>query len=377
MTTRLEEPGDNCLAGGIAVTDAGGTRYVCHGATGQTGADGATGAEGAPGQNGTSVTTAVEPAGENCAGGGVSISDAGVTTYLCHGQDAASNVGFGGDTSGSHTTFGDENWSGSVPVSDNMFHDFTVSAGTTLEVPSGTTILATGTVTIDGTIRVLFGTGNETRHPSGDPEAGWSRVPATDNDPGEARPEFQLRHILNPGFYGGGNGSRSSGYGSEGGGALVIRAAEGITINGQITADGGDAYESASRGGNTGGGAGGFVILASKGAIDGTGIISAQGGSGGTSWGAFGGGAGGGGSGGVVHLLGPQPGGGLSIRVEGGPGGHAGGDYSWHPNYPGGAGGAMGAGGGTPYYNSSGIPATSGREGLVLYTYVENPGILF
>ena len=95
MTTAVEAPGGNCPNGGVSITDAGGTTYVCNGANGADGANGTNGTNGSDGSNGsdgadgTSVTTAVEAPGGNCLNGGVSVMDAGGTTYVCNGADGA------------------------------------------------------------------------------------------------------------------------------------------------------------------------------------------------------------------------------------------------------------------------------------------------
>jgi Collagen triple helix repeat (20 copies)/Thrombospondin type 3 repeat len=62
------------------------------GATGPGGAagqNGASGKDGAPGADGASVTSASEPAGGNCAFGGVRFVVAGSTSYVCNGAPGA------------------------------------------------------------------------------------------------------------------------------------------------------------------------------------------------------------------------------------------------------------------------------------------------
>ena len=130
VTTSQVERGPTCAEGGIAVTGAGGTLYLCNGArgpqgltgaigaigaigpkgdTGATGATGAigpigpkgdtgdtgatgqigqkgdTGAAGVPGAAGTSVTTSVVSKGSTCEEGGIAVTDAAGTLYLCNG----------------------------------------------------------------------------------------------------------------------------------------------------------------------------------------------------------------------------------------------------------------------------------------------------
>jgi hypothetical protein len=96
--TAAEPAGANCAAGGAKLTsgidaDRNGTlapgevndaatRYVCNGAKGDTGAKGDAGATGAAGQ---SVTAAPEPAGTNCANGGVRYTSVSGVNYVCNG----------------------------------------------------------------------------------------------------------------------------------------------------------------------------------------------------------------------------------------------------------------------------------------------------
>lgn len=132
--TAAEAAGANCATGGVrlqfgrdtngnntldaAEVTAALTRYVCNGAqgaTGTAGAPGATGATGAAGRN-TVAATAAEPAGANCATGGVRLQfgvdangnntldsgevTAALTRYVCNGaqgpqglQGVQGNVG--------------------------------------------------------------------------------------------------------------------------------------------------------------------------------------------------------------------------------------------------------------------------------------------
>ena len=92
VSAAVEAAGANCPNGGVSITDAGGTTYVCNGANGADGANGTNGSDGSNGSDGadgTSVTTAVEAPGGNCPNGGVSVMDAGGTTYVCNGADGA------------------------------------------------------------------------------------------------------------------------------------------------------------------------------------------------------------------------------------------------------------------------------------------------
>ncbi len=92
VTGVAEPAGVNCAAGGMKYTSASGTTYVCNGqvgATGATGAAGPTGPQGPAGGNGVSVTGVVELAGVNCAAGGMKYTSASGTTYVCNGQAGA------------------------------------------------------------------------------------------------------------------------------------------------------------------------------------------------------------------------------------------------------------------------------------------------
>jgi hypothetical protein len=66
------------------------------GAKGEPGAPGTNGTDGTDGKDGVGVTTASEPAGANCASGGVQLTAAGGVSYVCNGtpgpdgSDAAS-----------------------------------------------------------------------------------------------------------------------------------------------------------------------------------------------------------------------------------------------------------------------------------------------
>jgi hypothetical protein len=69
-------------AGATGATGATGSQGVA----GATGPKGDTGSTGASGANGTSVTSVPEPAGSNCANGGVKYMSASGTNYVCNGS---------------------------------------------------------------------------------------------------------------------------------------------------------------------------------------------------------------------------------------------------------------------------------------------------
>jgi hypothetical protein len=78
VTTASEPAGSNCADGGVQLTAPNGVGYVCNGKAG------------ANGQDGVSVTSAVEPAGSNCANGGSRFTAANGTTYACNGAGGLS-----------------------------------------------------------------------------------------------------------------------------------------------------------------------------------------------------------------------------------------------------------------------------------------------
>ena len=116
-------PGSQCPTGGYSIqfgldqnrngtldtSEVTSTTVVCNGATGATGAQGATGATGATGQNGKSslIATVPEPAGTNCANGGVAVQtgldtngdgtlepgEVQHTVYVCNGTSAGCGAG--------------------------------------------------------------------------------------------------------------------------------------------------------------------------------------------------------------------------------------------------------------------------------------------
>jgi hypothetical protein len=85
VTTASEPAGANCAGGGVELTAVNGFSYVCNGKDGADGQDGANGTNGADGHDGVSVTSAGEPAGSNCANGGSKFTAANGVTYACNG----------------------------------------------------------------------------------------------------------------------------------------------------------------------------------------------------------------------------------------------------------------------------------------------------
>src|SRR5262245_61462728 len=59
VTITVEPPGANCADGGVAMTSASGTAYVCNGADGNDGTNGSNGTNGTNGTNGVDATAPV------------------------------------------------------------------------------------------------------------------------------------------------------------------------------------------------------------------------------------------------------------------------------------------------------------------------------
>jgi len=244
--------------------------------------------------------------------------------------ESTSSSGGGGGTSGAYTVSSSEDWTesgGDHPGVILDFTDFTVAAGQTLILPSGLTIKASGTFTNNGTIVVQTGqpiTPNDEYAPS---QAVVLRPGFSWSSPGIPYEPDQIRGILNPGAIAAESGEAGNQFNNAGmgGGSLVIAAGV-IANNDSILAPGENAenvndgthcafnvactaaadLDSQDRGGS-GGGAGGFIILASDGAMT-VGTIDISGGDG--SNGGFtqtvSTSGGGGGGGGIVHLLAPD-----------------------------------------------------------------------
>jgi type VI secretion system Hcp family effector len=81
--------------GSISEDEAASFAFVCSGApgangeNGQNGQNGQNGLNGFNGEDGTSATVTAEPAGGNCANGGVRIASASGTNYVCNGAGAS------------------------------------------------------------------------------------------------------------------------------------------------------------------------------------------------------------------------------------------------------------------------------------------------
>jgi hypothetical protein len=290
--------------------------------------------------------------------------------------------------------------SGVLADTNLQYTDFTVSAGATLNIPSGAVIRCTGTFTVNGAIVVAAAA-------QGSLQSGFAGgfdgayAPASLGNalraaaPGEFGPNtvtqsgglaglginnvFQARQILRPGVFGGGGaGGSFAADGSDGGGSLVVLARTAVAVGaaGSIRADG------SVGGSRVGGGGGGIIILASPATITiaAGAAISAVGGPGGASD-SFAA-AGGGGGGGIVHLLAPTTTNAGTITVGGGAGGTAGAPGSvggTNRQGGGGGGGCFGSGGsGGSVISNPGNPGAGGAggAGALLLTNVD-PTSLF
>ncbi len=315
------------------------------------------------------------------------------------GVDGASLV-YGNGSAGARTIAVDEDWQ-DTPPTNLMFTDFTVNAGVTLDVPSGTVIRCTGTFTNQGTILVRFlgaGAGSPAGNPSGMiqpeialPHPGVGRsaagIPEFGNDTqfrlggsgGSGILSLQGRFLLRPGTFGGGGGFGTFGNGGGNGGesfSVLARTAIVNSDTGVIRAEGSDGSQ------GSGGGGGGIIILASMGSVTNNGTLSAIGGDGGPSNSTTG--PGGGGGGGIINFLAPviSHGPGAIEMVNGGTAGAAvfqsvTATFRWG----GGGGGACRGNGGNGGHVDAGIPVTpedaeAGEAGEV-YESIFDPTPLF
>jgi len=292
------------------------------------------------------------------------------------GMDALSLV-YGNSSAGARILSVDEDWQ-DTPPTNLMFTDFTVSAGVTLDIPSGTVIRCSGTFTNNGIIRVRFA-GASGGNPSGTP-SGMVQPELALPHPGVGRagagiPEFgddtqfrlggsggngllsmQGRFLLHPGTFGGGGGFGTFAFGGGSGGESLRVLARTAILNsdtGEIRADGSAGLQ------GSGGGGGGIIILASMGSVTNNGTLSAVGGNGGPSNNTTG--PGGGGGGGIINFLAPviNHGAGAMELVNGGTAGAAmfqsvTATFRWG----GGGGGACRGNGGSGGHLDAGAPVT-------------------
>jgi hypothetical protein len=349
----------------------------------------------------TVARTTPEPAGANCATGGVKIEmgldangngvlDAGevnaaLTRYVCNGAQGPQGIpgpagessadaiwGDGGD--GALTITSNVDWVASPPAGTLQYSSITVNAGVTLTVPSGLVLRSTGAVTINGTIQVRT---NPVPLSMGVAASRPESLSSSVNSAG-GLPVHPLvgRLLVNPSAEAGGWGGGNAGYAGAGGGAIVLLAKEGISIgaSGAILANGANGVTSSGSMDTGGGGAGGIIVIASGTSIANGGAFSAVGGTGGnarypapvdedTS-------AGGGGGGGIVLQIAPSIGGSGVLNVNGGPAGSG----TWAIGFASGGGACGGAGGRSG--GSSGS-ATAGSTGIVSQRVTASPSSLF
>lgn len=307
---------------------------------------------------------------------------------------------YGAGSAGAKTVSANEDWSGAYPA-DLQFTDFTVNAGITLTVPSGTLIRCTGTFTNNGTIKVLPGArGGNNRGGdtgllvsyNGPPEAGVALAAAVNGDVGSNAGlrlsgdggvgigSLQARLLVSPGAKaGGGGGTVLNTVGAAGGGSfkIVCRGAISNTIGATIEANG--DFTSGISG--QGGAGGGIIIFASATSVTNNGTMTANGSAGGDS--STSAGPGGGGGGGIVHLISPtiSQGGGSTVAVNGGGAGSIVGMVNQFYRSGGGGGGACRGNGGNGGFVPAGatiapMAAVAGLPGELLLTQLDPTTLL-
>lgn len=264
---------------------------------------------------------------------------------------------YGDGSAGDVTVTVDSDFTDLDPDGNYQFASLTINNGIRLTVPTGTVIRCTGAFVNDGTVVVgrggaggiaggVFGLG-----PAANAHPGVSRRAAGGGASGDAatvrgggrgglglsEDEARLLRDIRPG--GGGGGFCLLGRGGDGGGGLRILAADGITNNGTIEANGNPGLSVGS-----GGGAGGVLLLASPAFVENTGDIRATGGNGADSSANLG--AGGGGGGGIIHFISPTIDNSAGVVVAAAGAGGVGGTAVGAFQVGGGGGGACGGNGG-------------------------------
>jgi hypothetical protein len=374
MVTGAEPPGGNCPHGGLllrAVVDLNGNgqadvaelegvtpQYLCNGAPGQTGA---TGAQGVPG----------EPGALALYGDG----SAGDFTHLSTSPTRNLAIGYGSLVNGANL----------------MFRNVRIDG--TLVVASGTTIRATGDITI-GPLGIIAVNAEQQVQSVNSPDRGIAVSAAEDYQGGRGLDLGRSALLTRFDMSGGGGGFRpkhgntTAAFGGEAGGRLILAARGNILINGNIDIAGRTAQltnVTALPGG--GGGGGGVLTLVSRGLITlgPNGFIRANGGNG--AHGAAGAagvlyGGGGGGGGGIVQFLTatqPSIANAANIIVTGGAAGNAGVSGTATTMGPvGGGGGASGGDGGDGTRSTAANGAAeSGNAGDFSVTVTPQPELLF
>lgn len=286
---------------------------------------------------------------------------------------------------------------------NTQYGDFSIQAGATLTVESGTVIRCTGTFSNLGTIRVTSGARGATAqnlntsiieagsvfsapHPGisarGCSEGVIAAAPTAKGGlGGVGLTAVQAAH-LRPNLWGGGGGCAGASLGGAGstglagGGALTILAAGAITNSGTIVADG-DTVNVGNQLGQSGSG-GGVLLIASRTSITNTGTISARGSPGVPDSGFCSNFSSGGGGGGVVHLISPSvtsvtPG---TIDVSGGAGCPVVGTCGYGNNTRGGSGGGASGGNGGDGASNSTTAGSPGGMGRLIST-ITDPTTLY
>jgi hypothetical protein len=291
---------------------------------------------------------------------------------------------YGDGSAGDLVISGSVNWEAATGAVANLnFNNLTIASGATLSVASGVTIRCAGTFTNAGTIVVqtgalggLISAGDlngaqraitpahpgATRELAGMPSNSDDGVFAAELEGGNAGlapHSASVLSSLSSIFGGGGGGGGAPGSaGGLGGGIVRIYARGAVDNSGLISADGTSG---------AGGGGGGLVVLASRTSVSNTGSLSAHGGNGSASSASRG--ASGGGGGGLVVLISPSTTAG-TVNVAGGAGGlniAAVGSTAYRSG-GGGGGGGLGGNGGSGGEVSGGVSssASAGAAGQVI-----------
>jgi hypothetical protein len=344
-----------------------GSAYVAVGAVGPQGPVGPTGPQGPSGATG--ATGPQGPAGPQGPQG-----PAGGATIYGDGSAGALNISSNTD------------WTMNPPSGNLQFSSITINSGATLTVPTGLIMRSTSGVEIDGGI-VVESKPYYTQPPGGisffylGPEL--VLLPAASWEGAIAYSPFQLAQLLRPGLLTCGSANYGQATGGGGGGTLVILSASNLTINGTISANGGDGPPVSAGAGGNGGGGGGFLILAAgvSLSVNNTGSLNVTGGQGSNGGSFVSNGVtssapgGGGGGGGVINLISPN-----IVPIAGGiniVGGAAGGPTSANVGigYGGGGCGGNGGNGGNTDLTPQ-VQSQPGAVGVLIQTAVQNPAML-
>jgi hypothetical protein len=288
---------------------------------------------------------------------------------------------YGDGSAGSLTITSNTDWSTTPPANLSMeYTDFTVNSGVTLTVPSGTTIRATGNITINGSIVVKPGVsevGNYIPNPGLSLKSATQTSLGISNSGGIGISNIASLSIVKGSIYGGGAGARNSlNSGSEGGGYIRIIAQGNLSISttGSINANGYNSINPNTAGqGITGGGGGGggAIVLLCKGMVTQAGSLLANGGNGASGFDGNGGtgeGGGGGGGGGIIIIAANSINSTGTNQVSGGLAGPNQGSSTINI---GGGGGACGGNGGNGAQTSS--AATNGFPGYFITITTSSP----